>query len=412
MSLFEDENIDVIDDMSEDENVYLDNPKKGIELIKRMLLRKQGKNVRSEFDNHISNKIFPILTDLELENEMEIYEFLTKMSGKMEEIQKVNLLEGKKVLGIGGQFSAGKSCFINSISNANLPEGQRPTTSIATYIVNAESRKNLAITVHDNTIELDDQAMSAITHKFFDQYQIGFSKLIKNLVVHTPNFTYPNIAILDTPGYSKSDMSKKDDNKDKGMAQRQLNTVDYLIWLVDSDNGGIKEGDIEIISSLNVNSDILVVFTKASLKTKDQLKQIVQGAKNTLNNISKKIYDVIAYDSFDKETIIGGDTLEQFLQMINDTNADSKDIKKQICNMREQLECQIENRSERLQEEIEEIEGLLTRTSNVEHISALISEYSRCKSIATTLTKTGEKAVNTLEELEFITDLMKRGKLK
>ena len=343
---------------------------------------------------------------------MEIYEFLTKMSGKMEEIQKVNLLEGKKVLGIGGQFSAGKSCFINSISNANLPEGQRPTTSIATYIVNAESRKNLAITVHDNTIELDDQAMSAITHKFFDQYQIGFSKLIKNLVVHTPNFTYPNIAILDTPGYSKSDMSKKDDNKDKGMAQRQLNTVDYLIWLVDSDNGGIKEGDIEIISSLNVNSDILVVFTKASLKTKDQLKQIVQGAKNTLNNISKKIYDVIAYDSFDKETIIGGDTLEQFLQMINDTNADSKDIKKQICNMREQLECQIENRSERLQEEIEEIEGLLTRTSNVEHISALISEYSRCKSIATTLTKTGEKAVNTLEELEFITDLMKRGKLK
>ena len=170
MSLFEDENIDDIDDMSEDENVYLDNPKKGIELIKRMLLRKQGKNVRSEFDNHISNKIFPILTDLELENEMEIYEFLTKMSGKMEEIQKVNLLEGKKVLGIGGQFSAGKSCFINSISNANLPEGQRPTTSIATYIVNAESRKNLAITVHDNTIELDDQAMSAITHKFFEQY--------------------------------------------------------------------------------------------------------------------------------------------------------------------------------------------------------------------------------------------------
>ena len=170
--------------------------------------------------------------------------------------------------------------------------------------------------------------------------------------------------------------------------------------------------DIEIISSLNVNSDILVVFTKASLKTKDQLKQIVQGAKNTLNNISKKIYDVIAYDSFDKETIIGGDTLEQFLQMINDTNADSKEVKKKICNMREQLECQIENRSERLQEEIEEIEGLLTRTSNVEHISALISEYSRCKSIATTLTKTGEKAVNTLEELEFITDLMKRGKLK
>ena len=28
MSLFEDENIDDIDDMSEDENVYLDNPKR------------------------------------------------------------------------------------------------------------------------------------------------------------------------------------------------------------------------------------------------------------------------------------------------------------------------------------------------------------------------------------------------
>lgn len=392
----------------------MDDPEKGIELIKKMIFRRQGKQIRSKVDNLIINKIFPILADLELENELEIYKTLTKISNKMKEQQKIELLEGKKVLGIGGQFSAGKSCFINSITNANLPEGQRPTTSIATYIVNAEAKKNVAISVYDNVIDLDDEAMSAITHQFFETYQIGFSRLIRNLVVHTPNFTYPNIAVLDTPGYTKPDSSKQDDKKDRGIAREQLNTVDYLIWLIDPEKGGgIEQSDLDFISSLNVETEILVVITKASLKTEEDLRRLIQSAKDNLRERSdKKIYDVIAYDSCSKETVIGEGILEQFLQGINDINNDSQKIAEQIYDIRKQLECQISKQSKKYNNRIKKLDKILVQTSNIEHISALVKEYSRCRSMLNSLDRDKEKVRSSFAELESFADMLKKGKVK
>lgn len=403
-----------IEKILKNRNIYLDDPEKGIELIKKMIFRRQGKQIRSKVDNLIINKIFPILADLELENELEIYKTLTKISNKMKEQQKIELLEGKKVLGIGGQFSAGKSCFINSITNANLPEGQRPTTSIATYIVNAEAKKNVAISVYDNVIDLDDEAMSAITHQFFETYQIGFSRLIRNLVVHTPNFTYPNIAVLDTPGYTKPDSSKQDDKKDRGIAREQLNTVDYLIWLIDPEKGGgIEQSDLDFISSLNVETEILVVITKASLKTEEDLRQLIQSAKDNLRERSdKKIYDVIAYDSCSKETVIGEGILEQFLQGINDINNDSQKIAEQIYDIRKQLECQISKQSKKYNNRIKKLDKILVQTSNIEHISALVKEYSRCRSMLNSLDRDKEKVRSSFAELESFADMLKKGKVK
>ncbi len=403
-----------IEKILKNRNIYLDDPEKGIELIKKMIFRRQGKQIRSKVDNLIINKIFPILADLELENELEIYKTLTKISNKMKEQQKIELLEGKKVLGIGGQFSAGKSCFINSITNANLPEGQRPTTSIATYIVNAEAKKNVAISVYDNVIDLDDEAMSAITHQFFETYQIGFSRLIRNLVVHTPNFTYPNIAVLDTPGYTKPDSSKQDDKKDRGIAREQLNTVDYLIWLIDPEKGGgIEQSDLDFISSLNVETEILVVITKASLKTEEDLRRLIQSAKDNLRERSdKKIYDVIAYDSCSKETVIGEGILEQFLQGINDINNDSQKIAEQIYDIRKQLECQISKQSKKYNNRIKKLDKILVQTSNIEHISALVKEYSRCRSMLNSLDRDKEKVRSSFAELESFADMLKKGKVK
>lgn len=405
MALFENETMD------EEANIYFDDPKKGIELINKMILRR-GKNTIFESEQLIFKKVYQVLAELNLENELEIYKTLVNISGKMKELQKIKLLEGKKVLGIGGQFSAGKSCFINSITNTNtrLPEGQRPTTSIATYTINADAQKNLAITFNDSMIELDAQAINAITYQFSEQYQIGFSYLIKSLVVYTPDFSYPGIAILDTPGYSKPDSSKKVCNRDWGMAKEQLNTVDYLIWLVDVENGGINDKDLEFISSLDVKSEILVVFTKASVKPKSELNEIVQHAKDTLASRSnKKIYDVIAYDSKLKETFIGNDSLEQYLKMISEANEDSWDIEGQIQRIRDQLLIQLGTQSKMIQAEIKKLETILIRTSNIEHIAAIVKEYNKCKSAQEILNKNKQKVINVFGELISVISMMKRG---
>lgn len=128
---------------AQEENKYLDDHEQGIALIKNMLKRQKKNYSLDYFDNIVNDLIFPILAELELYNELEIYQALTKISNQIREQKKIQILEGKKVLGVGGRFSAGKSKFINAITNSKLPEGQRPTTSIATYIVNSSEQKNV-----------------------------------------------------------------------------------------------------------------------------------------------------------------------------------------------------------------------------------------------------------------------------
>lgn len=146
MALFEGETLDESETVVGDSNRYLDNSDEGFRLIQK-ILSSSSLGEDDEVTEFISYDIFPIIAELKLDDELEIYRKLSVIGSKLQEQQRVKLLKGKKILGVGGKFSAGKSCFINSITNAELPEGQRPTTSIATYIVNADSRKNIALDI-------------------------------------------------------------------------------------------------------------------------------------------------------------------------------------------------------------------------------------------------------------------------
>lgn len=364
---------------AQEKNKYLDDPAQGIALIKKMLKRQERDISIDNFDKIVNDEIFPILAELELHNELEIYQALMKISDQIREQKKIHILEGKKVLGVGGKFSAGKSSFINAITNSKLPEGQRPTTSIATYIVNASEQKNVAISMSDDETLLDDMALEALTHQFYEKYHIGFSKLIQNLVVYTPGFTYPNIAILDTPGYSKSDDSKNDSNSDAELARNQLKAVDYLIWLVDSTQGVITDKDLDFLSSLNVATKILVVFTKADTETEENLKKKIAQAKTSLKAINKEIYDIIAYNSRDKITVIGEGKLEKYLDMINsDSSSDEKNdaiLEKYRNNLVTQLTEQIQIYSD----SIKKYEILMKEFGNIQHILAVIKDYQQKK---------------------------------
>ena len=317
MALFEDD-LEEEEQEEQEENCYLNDPDKGISLIKRLLFKSDQKDKSNKFETIIFREIFPILAELEWENELEIYHKLSKINDKLKEQNRINIIEGKKVLGVGGKFSAGKSSFINSITSVNLPEGQRPTTSIATYIVGTGYKQSIAVSTNNNIIYIDDEAVEALTHKFYEKYKIGFSMLVKNLVICTADFTYPNIAILDTPGYSKADDDKKNAFSDASMAKEQLKAVDYLIWLVDSVQGVITEKDIEFISSLNMSTKILFVFTKADLEPPENLDKKLEKAKEILDSsLSDKVYSIIAYDSFEGKTVKGEGVLERFLREID-----------------------------------------------------------------------------------------------
>ena len=404
MALFEDE------EFTEEgaENNYLIDPEKGLELVRSMILRQKSRPGDISFDTIIKQKLFPTLAELGLKREAEIYSQLNKLSDKLKDGEKLRLLYQKKVVGIGGKFSAGKSCFINSLTNSTLPEGQRPTTSIATYIVHADAKKNVAITNNDNLIELDDEAIAAITHQFFEQYHIGFSRLIKNLIVYTDDFPYQNIAILDTPGYSKADTGKDSDGTDAELARDQLRSVDHLIWLVDSVQGVITERDIEFISTLNLSTEILVVFTKADLVIKEDLEKKIEQAKITLSNLNKKIFGVIAYDSFNKEIVVGDNELNDFMELANGSGHSQEDIRYQLSSLNEILLNNIKDSITESRRKMDQCSAVLESSSNVEHISSVLDEYSKSYASVQKLKESRGKLSENFSQLYDISDSMAR----
>ena len=120
MGFFDDVN-EVLDtaDAEQEENPYLADPKKGLELIAKLLPDNQKKTstdkIAGRLDYMLDNEILLTLKDLG-KNTLALSRQLTRLSDKIMEYKKVRLLSGKSIVAIVGRFSAGKSGFINSLT--------------------------------------------------------------------------------------------------------------------------------------------------------------------------------------------------------------------------------------------------------------------------------------------------------
>ncbi len=125
---------------------------------------------------------------------------------------------------------------------------------------------------------------------------------------------YENIAFLDTPGYSKSDGEKE---IDKNVALNHLKNIDSLIWLIDIDNGTIRDGDIKFIQSLNFDGDILFIVNKSDKKPLSDVKNIIDSIKDTLKSRGIDFVDVVAYSSHENREYLSNNTIKKFLYRNN-----------------------------------------------------------------------------------------------
>ena len=348
-------------------NSYLDSPTKSLNLLKSILdSTPTKKDARlKDLIYIVSKQILPLLAEADIIDECGKAQALRKIESKLQSSAAFEMIRKKTIVGIGGRFSAGKSCFINSLIGNNvqlLPEGQLPTTSISTYIIKDKARKNIITNVFSNDIVLDDKAVIALNHQYYDRYRIGFAKFIDLFVLATPLFDFEKIALLDTPGYNKYDGRKKVDASDNEKARSELKVVDYLIWLIDIENGVIKDEDIEFITN-NIGSEIPVLFVinKSARKPNDFVMDVIEKTKDVLYDTTIQWINVVAYDSrdaceFDDEKYMDDPECDayiprqqgkimRFLQEINDNSSHKPDIITElisICNeMMNQLLTQL-----------------------------------------------------------------------
>lgn len=380
----DEENISEIE--AENINPYIDDPKKSLELIAKLLPGRQKKTaadkVAQRIDYMLDNQILIMLKDVG-GNTIELSRRLTKLSDKIMEYRKIRLLSGKSIIGIVGRFSAGKSGFINSLLNTSdnriiLPEDQNPTTSIPTYIVGGD-REIIQAYSGGRSVDLDVDAMQAMTHKFYEKYEIGFSRFIGNLVIYTPDFPQNQknrIAFLDTPGYNKADIDMRETMTDEYLAEQQVKAADFLILLVTVDDG-VVDKDIDFIRRVATVNPLLVVVNKADRKPQSECLEIVENGRRILQEKGIKIFGITAYSAHDGQEYFGNNLVSEFLDFAAKKSAKINDVEDELKNLTSSITDDFKKELDLISKRQFELGDAIFKAKDIFAIKSLTHIYSR-----------------------------------
>lgn len=359
-----------------DENMYISDINKALELISELIKNKPDSSYyyRNKIKNQI-NQLFSYFSEVSLKNEMIFYEKFMNLCARLSERQKISKIHNKVVVSFGGKVSAGKSKFINTISGIGekLPVNQKTTTAIPTYIIKSEKENILVNSVYGYSVAVASDALNAMAHEFDTVYGIGFPAFVDSIIIESREFKLSNkIALLDTPGYTKYD--EESDSKrvisDRERAFQQLSISDYLIWLIDIDCGAITEDDIQFIESLKLKTPILIVFTKSDLKTDEEIDEIIKVASETIERTTINCFGITAYSS-DLKKEHKKNSIKQYLTYAIKTNVRNNDIMAEFINVENEMREAIKRTIESSKETSRRLFTYITKSDKIMEIKSL-----------------------------------------
>lgn len=203
-------------------------------------------------------------------------------------------LKGKKIVAVGGAFSAGKSSLINAlIGEKRLVAEVDPTTSVPTYVCAGPSERITAINLFQQQIELSAAEFASLTHDEHSQHGSQIGGLLRSVTVQTPNFAWPHLALLDTPGYSKPGEAASSERTDAEIARDQLNAADYILWVVSAAAGAMSADELEFLRGLKPEIPKLLVISRADSKPAEDIAAIQALMAETLKRHQIEVVDVV-----------------------------------------------------------------------------------------------------------------------
>ncbi len=163
---------------------------------------------------------------------------------------------------ITGQFSAGKSTFLNALLSKDiLPTGITPVTSKVNFISYADEYK-LRITYHSGANEFTNiENIASFTDQRSDELED-----IKYLTLYAPMDILKDISFVDTPGLNSQSQSDTD------ITKRVLKDVGGIIWLTLIDNAG-KQSEAKVLDEYmqNFKEKSLCVLNQKDKFTDEQI---------------------------------------------------------------------------------------------------------------------------------------------
>lgn len=227
---------------------------------------------------------------------------LDKLQRRAEEPMKV---------AITGQFSSGKSTFLNALLAKNiLPTGITPVTSKVNYIRYGQEFK-IKVRYLDGRDEYHD--ISNISH-FTDQRE--FVEDIAYLTLYAPLDILKDVVFVDTPGLNSQAHS------DTETTSRVLKEVDGIIWLTLIDNAG-KQSELEVLENYlgEYQNKSLCVLNQKDKFTPQQIEQTTEYIKEAFGEFFSDVIPISAMQalesrSHDKKVLVQA-CLETFLKSLH-----------------------------------------------------------------------------------------------
>ena len=304
----------------DDTNEYLEDITKALELIAKLQEVSDDKSsIAKKLDSLnklIREDYIKLNNQFNFNQPMDFYQDLLALYNQLVEKVKFPAIANKKIIAIGGRRNVGKSKFINSLlSTDNLPTAIKATTTIPTYISFASKEKITTYNLFGSQIEIDKQALKAITCEFYNKYGLSFTKIIERIIVQMSDFEYANLVLLDTPGYKKDDIDTSLDSV-LNLNQSELQKSDYLLWLLDIEQKNLLAEDIKLINQLDLSVPVFVVINKADKKDITEVEKVVSSVKNELKDLNKQLIGFSAYSTVAGKEVLANN-LRDFLAEAN-----------------------------------------------------------------------------------------------
>lgn len=202
-------------------------------------------------------------------------------------------------IAITGQFSSGKSTFLNALLGQNiLPTGITPVTSKLNYIEYGSHQSLWAHYKDGTSEELDIQDLGLFSDQRKTTKDVDFLRIL------FPLDLLKDITFIDTPGLNSQSQADTTITKDV------LKTVDGIIWLslIDSAGKHSEEQILKEFSSSFSNKSLCVLNQKDKL-SKEQIAQAIEYVSKKFDEFFQSVIAISAKNALyarnhDKEVLI------------------------------------------------------------------------------------------------------------
>ena len=224
-------------------------------------------------DFRFSDETLPVGPSLDLQKRLgEVSDIAHTLKAENCEVVCDNLermVSGSRMYQVSviGRYSTGKSTLLNSLLEKKLlPSKPVPTTKAVTYLLRGNSC-SVGAEYEDGTLRLESVAEGVSVLDIYNDMTVGKAK---SIMISLPDFPFPDLTLIDTPGI---------EDPDESVVQKTLEIVqqcDAVVLLIDA-NYQQGRREYEFIKSMMTTVSgrkLYVVINKCDGKSSEQCNEI------------------------------------------------------------------------------------------------------------------------------------------